>query len=253
MSRLKKVYDLSVTILSIDGIATAVMPVNRQPIYHDMLMDRWTPGQEIQEAILGSDFLRITVVTSSPVEVHPDDTFAYGWELMNIESGWRSTDIWHWAVREICSNGILGLNEIPVFRRASNSFEPNLLSLNEMFSILRSDIQPFSFEEGIKWASENSIGDELSSVVEYLMQRLQGKATKIELQDIAANTTWYDLMNLITALAGLYPVHMRRRYERQGGSLLRWFIQQGKTRPPWRKAICSECEVRNTNMSYLRE
>ncbi|MFC1604024.1 hypothetical protein ACFL5F_03260 [Planctomycetota bacterium] len=245
--RMAKVQDTVLRINTIDGVVTGIMPADRQPIRHDILVDCLGVERPVKEATLGIDCLRITAITTKSRELLPDDTFACGWELMNRESGWQSTEMWRWVVREKCSNGIVGLERNPIFRRPYNSREPTLKALKKLVDSIQEAMSLPELEPAIRWAADKRIGKEYEFVVNYLVRKLEGDATKQALDKVTAETSWYELMNIVTYLAKLHRIDMRRRYEAEGGILLNWFSIQGRGRPPWRQVYCEECKVWSTN------
>jgi hypothetical protein len=64
---------------------------------------------------------------------------------------------------------------------------------------------------------------------------------------ITAASSWYELLNAVTSLARTHQLDMRRRYEFEGGRLVKWFSCQGRVRPPWQKKTCQECVAWNSN------
>jgi hypothetical protein len=245
--RLACEQNTSIVIQTINGVATGIMPADRQPIQHDMLIDRLGVDRPIKEATLSADCLRITAAPHGYKELLPNDTYGFGWELITSENGWRSTEVWRWIVREICTNGAVGFDKAPIFKRTCNSHQPVLISLQGLLYVLENAMQPPELETAVKWAADRRIGAEHELVVDYLSRKLQADATRTELNGIGVSTTWYDLMNTVTSLARLHTVEVRRRYEAEGGALLNWFSRQGRSRPPWRKLSCEECEVWNAN------
>jgi len=247
VDRLAREQNIELLVHTIDGVATGVMPANRQPIQHDMLIDRLGVDRPIKEATLSEDCLRITAAPHGYKELLPNDTYGFGWELITSENGWRSTEVWRWIVREICTNGAVGFDKAPIFKRTCNSHQPVLISLQGLLYVLENAMQPPELETAVKWAADRRIGAEHELVVDYLSRKLQADATRTELNGIGVSTTWYDLMNTVTSLARLHTVEVRRRYEAEGGALLNWFSRQGRSRPPWRKLSCDECEAWNIN------
>jgi hypothetical protein len=242
VGRLAREQNISVVIQSIDGVATGIMPADRQRIRHDMLIDRLGVTRPIKEATLSAHCLRITATISRAEELLPSDTFGFGWELINRENGWRSTEAWRWIVREICTNGAVGFDKAPVFNRSYNSRKPVLISLQELLYVVENEMQPPVLKPALRWAANNRIAGEDKLVVNYLARKLQGDATRTELKDIGVSTTWYDLMNTLTSMVRLHSLETRRRYEADGGMLLNSFSHQGRGKPPWRRVSCDECE-----------
>jgi hypothetical protein len=245
VKRLACELNIFVVIRTMDDIVTGIMPADRRPIRHDVLIDRLGVTRPIKEATLSADCLRITSETHGPAELLPSDAFGFGWELVNSESGWQSTEVWRWIVREVCTNGAVGFDMAPVFKRSYNSREPVLISLQGLLHMLENEVQPPVLEPALRWAANNRIGGEDKLVVDYMARRLQGDATRTELKNIGVSTTWYDLMNHLTSMARLHSLETRRRYEAEGGMLLNWFLHQGRGRPPWRRISCDECEIWN--------
>jgi len=245
--RLAQEQQGSIVVQTTDGVATGIMPADRQPITHDMLVDRLGVDRPIKEATYSADCLRITATTRGSKELLPNDTFGFGWELITSENGWRPTEAWRWVVREVCSNGAVGFDKDPVFKRSYNSREPTLVSMQKLLDVLENDIRPPELKSTIKWAANKRIGRDREPVISYLARRLQGDPTKMEFDGMGISTTWYDLMNRVTSLARLYSLELRRRYEVEGGILLNWFLRQGRSRPPWRRMSCDECEVWNVS------
>ena len=242
VGRLAREKKIQVVVQAVDGVATAVMPAHRQPINQDVLIDRLGVKRPIQEAILAGQFLRLTFADTAPKELLPNDNFSAGWELTNGEDGWHSTEVWQFVLRQICSNGMVGFDKTAVFRRKHNSREPVLKSLEGLVHIIESTVRPLELEPAIKWAAGKRLGTEHKVVVDYLSQRLEGDATKLALDKITADESWYDLLNAVTSLARFHRLEIRRRHEIEGGVLLNWFLQQGRGQPPWRRVSCDTCE-----------
>jgi len=233
-----------INVLATNGVATAIIPADRQPIRHDMLIDWLGVDRPIKEAVLTNDLLRITAVSNKPTELLPDDTFDFGWELINSENG-QCTEAWRWAVREVCTNGLVRFDKKPVFKRAYNSRISIPDFLHRLIHILENEIKPPELEPAIKWAADMRVGSDNKDIIKYLSQRLGGDATKMELENVNPDTSWYELLNHITSLARLHSLDLRRRYEAEGGMLLRWFLRKGHGKPPWRRMLCDECQAWN--------
>jgi len=251
VGRLAHEQNISIIIQSTNGSATGIIPAGQHPIPYNMIIDHLSIDRPIREATLGTDCLRITAATNNSKELLPDDRFSFGWELITSENGWRPTEVWQWVVREICTNGALGFDKAPLFKRAYNSSEPVLVSLQGLIYTLDNQIQPPLLEPAVRWAAQKEIGAEHALVIDYLARRLEGDATRMELNDIGAGSTWYDLVNTLTSLARLHTVEARRRYEAEGGVLFNWFMRQGRSRPSWRRMSCDECEF--SSVGELRE
>jgi len=239
MARERKV---EVRIQAVNGTATAITPANRQILQNAMLIDCLGLEKPIKEAVLSTDYLRITGVQGIPREVLPGDPFEYGWEVTNKEDGWHSTEVLRLAVRQICSNGMVGFESRAVYQRRYNSKDSLFNSLQELKHIIDTIAVPDEIEPAVKWAADNKLGTLYTAVMNYLSQKLQGNATSSELLGINSETTWFELMNRITALARMYSLEVRRQYELEGGLLLRWFSRQGRGRAPWQKRYCHTCD-----------
>lgn len=243
VGRLAREQKIQVVVQAVDGVATGVMPANRQPINHDVLIDWLGVKRTIKEAILAGQFLRVTLVDTTPKELLPNDTFDIGWELTNGEDGWHSTEVWRLVVRQVCSNGMLGFDKIALFKRPCASHEPALKSLADLQPVFEASTELPTLGPAIKWAATKQLGNERKVVVDYLSQRLEGEATKLSLNTITPDSSWYELLNSVTSLAKVHTIEVRRRYEMEGGVLLGWFAQEGRTRAPWRKLACKECSM----------
>jgi hypothetical protein len=237
----------SVMVHTVGGVATAVVPSDHQIMQYEMLIDRLGVGRPIREAILGPDYLRVVAANGEPKELLPSDPFSFGWELMASEDGWRPTELWRWAVREICTNGAVGFDKSTVFRVACNSRRPILKSLEDLVCAIDRCLEPPQLKTAMRWAADRAMGSQYENAVAYLSRRLGGESARLELADVTADTLWYEVLNRITSLAQLHSVEMRRRYELEGGILLNWFSRQGRGRPPWRRVSCEECEVRSAH------
>jgi hypothetical protein len=232
----------SVRIQTVDGVATGVMPADWHPLRCDVLVDRLGVDRTIEEAVLSADCLRITALIDEPRELLPNDSFRSGWELITSENGWYSTRVVRRVVREVCTNGLMGIDETAVFERKYNSRESVLASLQRLVHALAQALQPLELESAVRWATQTVVGNERELVVGYLSRRLGGDVTKRELSVVTPDASWYELLNAVTAAAQLHNLDLRRRYEVAGGVLTNWFARQGRTRPPWRRASCEGCE-----------
>lgn len=241
VERLAREINTRVFIQTINGVAAGIMPADRQPIRHDVLLDRLALNRPIREAVLSADCLRITAADSESQEWLPHDRFGSGWELMTSETGWQPIQVWRWVVREICTNGLVGFDKAAVFKRWHNSREPVLVSMERLMHAIE-HAAPANAQTGIRWSAEKLIGNEHEFVVSYLSRRL-GDAIKQELGQVNRDSSWFDLMNVLTSSARLHQLGVRRRYEIEGGMLLKWFSQRGRTRPPWRQLACEGCEA----------
>ena len=236
-----------VRIQTVDDVVSAVMPANRQPMRHDTLVDWLGVKRPIHEATLHLSSLRITSVDRDSKEFLPGETFGYGWELLNNEDGWAPTESRQYIIRWACINGMIGLDKMSSLRRMPKSREPIFQSLERLGSVL-DDVTEFKdLGNAVKWAGEKQLGPEHDAVVSYLAGRLEGKATMIALDKITVASSWYDLLNMVTSLAKTHHLDMRRRYEFEGGMLVKWFSRQGRVRPPWQKKSCQECVAWNSN------
>ena len=228
-------------ILIQEGIVTSIMPADRMPIRIDVLVDWLGINEPIEEAILGSNYLRITSLTKGYKELLPGDVFGFGWELQNNEGGWLPTQACRYVMVRKCKNGMVGFDKTAVFVRGSTSHKPILESLEGLTRVLQTGMDPPELESTIKWAHDTPLRHRHELVLNYLARRLEGDATKLALNDISPDTSWYQLLNKLTSLARVHQLSTRRSYEVAGGILLRWFLSQGRTRPPWEKMSCEEC------------
>ena len=234
-----------VRIQTVDDVVSAVMTVNRQPMRHDTLVDWLGVKRPIHEATLHLSSLRITSVDRDSKEFLPGETFGYGWELVNNEDGWAPTESRQYIIRWACINGMIGLDKMSSLRRMPKSREPIFKSLERLGSIL-DDVTEFKdLGNAVQWAVERQLGPEHEAVVSYLAGKLEGKATMIALDKITAASSWYELLNAVTSLARTHQLDMRRRYEFEGGRLVKWFSGLGRVRPPWQKKSCQECVAWN--------
>ncbi|MCX5638368.1 MAG: hypothetical protein NTX52_11860 [Planctomycetota bacterium] len=225
----------------VDNIVTAVMPSDRRPIDHVELID-WLGDQPIQQATINQSSLRITMLTQESEELLAGDVYGFGWEMVNREDGWRPTEAWRYVLREICSNGLIGPDRTAYFCRYPVGRESVAESLEKLYGILDNTAEVEVLATAVKWAVEQQIGSEREDAVKYLSQHLDGTATRLALESITSDASWYDLLNNITSSARLYQLDMRRRYELQGGRLLNWYRSQGRERAPWRRVSCERCK-----------
>lgn len=232
-----------VLVRLVDGVVTGVMPATRQPLGHDMLLDWIGDARPIREATLAGAQLRILAIDGPTQTLLPNDDFDLGWELVCGEDGWHATELGRLVIRQVCSNGMVGFDEIPVFRRTYNSNQPAMKSLADLQSILDRRAELPQLGTAISWAADKALGREYKAVVSYLAQQLEGNTTRVALAEIGTDSSWYDLLNTVTSLAKFHRLEIRRRYELQGGMLLKWFSQRGQTRPPWRRVVCKGCEA----------
>jgi len=253
VERLACERNISVLVQTVNGVATGVMPSDRHPIRYDVLMDRLGVDRPIEEATLSADCLRLTATMDQPRELLPNDSFSSGWELTTSENGWRSTRVVRRVVRLVCTNGLMGFDEAAVFERKYNSREPVLTSLQELAHALENAVQRAQLQPAVQWAADTLIGDEYTLVMSYLARRLGGEVTKLELGDVRADASWYELMNALTAAARLHSLELCRRYEIEGGMLMHWFLRRGRTRPPWRRATCDGCVNWNTGSEAVQQ
>lgn len=230
----------------VDNVVSAVMPSDRRPIGHADLID-WVGDQPIQQATINQSSLRITMLTQESEELLIGDVYGFGWELTNNEDGWRPIEAWRYVLRQICSNGLIGPDRTAYFQRSPRSHHSIAESLEKLSGILDNTAEVEALSRAVKWASEHQIGDKREDAVKYLAQRLGGTATRLALESIRSDTSWYDLLNNITSSARLHQFNMRRRYEFEGGLLLHWFRSQGRSRAPWRKVACEQCEYLPTD------
>lgn len=230
----------------VDNVVTAVMPSDRRPIDHADLID-WLGDQPIQQATINQSSLRITMLTQESKELLVGDTYGFGWELTNNEDGWRSTEAWRYVLRQICSNGLIGPDRTAHFQRSPRSKDNIAESLEKLAVIIDNAAEIEDLTKAVKWASEHQIGDKREDAVKYLAQRLEGTATRLALEPVTSDASWYDLLNNITSSARLHQFDMRRRYEFEGGVLMHWFRSQGRNRVPWRKVTCEQCEYLPVN------
>ena len=78
-------------------------------------------------------------------------------------------------------------------------------------------VYPPELKPAIQWAIEHQLGDEYESILSYLVRALDAGATRQALSDITPSTSWYQLLNSVTALAKFHNLEMRRRHEAEGG------------------------------------
>jgi hypothetical protein len=241
IQRLAQARDAYVRIHMVDGVVTAIMPVSLQSVRLEMIVDRISDGHKVQEATLDGGYLRLIGITDIPLEALPNDTFSSGWELTAYEDGWHPTQVSRFLVRQVCSNGMVGFDREPVYRRAHNSREPILVSLDRLVQAITDAACPPELKPAVQWAAEHQLGDEYESIINYLVRALDEDATRQALSDITPLASWYQLLNSVTALAKFHNLEMRRRHEVEGGKLLAWASRGGRGRRPWSKAICDGC------------
>jgi hypothetical protein len=242
VNRLAQCRNDLVLVRLVDGVVTGVMPATRQPIGHDTLIDWLGNTRPIREATLAGEQLRIIGIDISSRDLLPNDPFDFGWELVSGEGGWNGTILQRLTIRQICSNGMIGLGYVPIFKRTFNSHRPATQSLVDLQLAIDKLDEPRDFGPAVRWALEQRLGREFNVVTGYLSQQLEGRSTLAALGEISADSSWYDLLNSVTALAKLHLLAIRRRYEAAGGMLLNWFLGQGRSRPPWRRVSCTGCE-----------
>ena len=232
-----------VRIHCVDGIATGVMPANRLPITHELLVRSLDPKQPIQEATISGASLRITAAYGASEEVLPGDNFVSGWELVNGEDGWMTTEARAFVLRVVCTNGMVQVDRTSLFSRNPASPQPVFESLDELRNALSMERQPASLTTAVRWAAQRQLGGDRDAAVKYLARRLGGEVILPALDDLTTDSSFYELLNRVTSLARMHRLPMRRRYEAEGGVLLGWFSDQGRRLPPWRRRMCQQCSV----------
>ena len=241
VERLSRDNDTLARVQIVGETITAVMPSDRNPINHETLLtwlgDRWP----IREVVINENILRITSLTQDK-ELLPDDVFGFGWELINDEDGWQPTETQKYVERLLCKNGLIGFDRTLSFSRSPQSRESVADSLAKLGSVLEDMAEVEGLAEGVKWASDQQIGDEREDVVKYFSQRLNGRTTRLALDSIKADSCWYQLLNEITSSARWLQLDMRRRYESEGGRLITWYRSRGRARAPWRPVPCQDCK-----------
>ena len=249
VNELVKVKNDEVKIHVQDDIATGVMPADRQPIRHEVLIDWLGLDQSIEKAIVSGSHLRITALTKGSEQVLPGEEIGYGWELQNDESGWGSMQARGYSMVLRCTNGMVDFETEASFLRKSNSRKPVMESLEKLSYMLEHAIQRPDLKPAIGWAANNRIGQDYELAIDYVAQKLEGKTTKLALGGLNPESTWYQLLNTITSLARIHRLEVRRKYEAAGGTLVRWYMSQGRSIPPWRKMECEECSIWSNNQS----
>ena len=242
--RLATAQDISLRVQTTDGTATGILPADRQVIRHDMLLDCLGADEPIQYAALSVDVLRISTIQR---QAERGDAFGFGWDVLNNEDGWQGISAHRFLVRMICVNGMVGFDKTASFRRTWNRHQPIGKSLLQLVDIVRCETDIPELETAVKWASDTPVGSEQEPVLQYLARRLEGDVTMRALGEISQDTVWYNLLNHLTNQAKNHHLEMRRRYELEGGLLLRWFFNQGRGRPYWRKPGCATCKALNDN------
>ena len=239
VNRLLRDYRKRLRVRTVNGVARGIMPLDRLPIKHLLLGD-WLPHELGRyEATLGADALRITF-TQKDIEVLPDDVYGQGWEIINDENGLRGTEARRYVRRLVCSNGMIGMHRSSAFRRRTSSLKPVLEALSELRDALQEN-DGRGPQRAARWASRNRVEDSREDAVEYLSGRLEGTVTRTLLQDVRSESTWYDLLNTITAQGRSRDLMTRRQYELLGGQLMRWFHSEGRGTPPWGDPRCADC------------
>ncbi len=241
VNRLAYGQDGLLLVRLVDGVVTGVMPAKRQPIDHDVLIDWLGNAWPIGEATLAGEQLRIVAVGASSQDLLPNDAFGFGWDLISGEGGWHTTELGRLTIRQVCSNGMVGFDKRPVFKRVYNSHEPAMKSLADLRFAIDNLGEPSELGPAVRWAVDNRLGGEYGAVINYLAQRLEGDTTRAALREMSVDSSWYELMNSVTSLAKFHRLEMRRRHETEGGMLLKWFSRAGRTRPPWRRVSCDAC------------
>ena len=242
IKRLWKSTKPRVRIHTVDGIVTAVFPADRMPLRHAMLL-RWLDIEgPIQDATLGPDYLRITALNKDTRELLPGDEFGFGWELRTSENGWLGTEARQYVMRLVCTNGMVGFDRTRSFRRPPTSRAPIYQSLEKLAGMLGQEMEPAGLDRAAKWAADHCVGDDVEPVIAYLTRMLEGEITAVALATVTGETSWYDLMNTVTALGRTRSLRRRRDHEVAGGMLLSWFLREGRGRAPWRKGTCQSCD-----------
>lgn len=244
ITKLGRGTDSRVRIHTIDGIITAVFPADRMPLRHDLLLKWLDIEGPIQDATVGADYLRITALNKDTRELLPDDRFGVGWELRSSENGWLGTEARQYVMRLVCTNGMVGFDRTRSFRRAPTSRAPICQSLEKLSGILDQEMEPAGLDSAVKWAADHRVGDDVEPVVAYLNRMLEGEITAVALASVSGETSWYDLLNTVTALGRTRSLRRRRDHEVAGGMLLSWFLREGHGRAPWRKKACRLCDRR---------
>ena len=249
VTRLAKDKGGAVRVRCVDGIVTGVMPANRLPITHDLLVRSLDPHQPIHEATLSGASLRITATYGTSEEVLPGDNFVSGWDLVNGEDGWLPTEARAFILRVLCTNGMVQVDRTSLFFRNPSSPEPIFEALDALKNTLAAERQPSALTTAVRWATKRQLGGDRDPALKYLARRLGGEAILPALNDLTVESSFYDLLNRVTSLARTHRLETRRRYEAEGGALLGWFSGQGRRRAPWHISICQHCSVMGLNES----
>ena len=242
VKRLAEHQEQTLRIQSINGVATGVMPHTRRVIQHERLID-FLGDRPVREITIAAERLLIVSLEDEFKELLPDDVYACGWQIANNEDGWHSTEADRLVYRQICSNGLIGFDRKAAFRRRYDSQAHIEASLEELINMIDTMSKGPDLAPATKWAFDAKLGRDKDAVLNYVSKNLEGKATKLALENISGDTSWYDLMNEITSLARIHQLTMRRNYEQMGGVLLSWFMSQGRERPPWRTVPCESCDI----------
>jgi len=249
VNRLAEGKDDPVRVRVVDGIVTSVMAANRLPITHDLLLRSIDLKQPIQEATISGTSLRITAANGESEEVLPGDNFVSGWDLVNGEDGWLPTEARVFILRVLCTNGMVQVDQTSLFFRNPSSKEPIFKALDALKSVLAAQRQPLVLTSAIRWAAQRQLSGDRDAALAFLARRLGGAAILPALNDLTAESSFYDLLNRVTSLARTHRLEARRHYEAEGGVLLGWFSGQGRRRAPWHRSMCQHCLVRDLDGS----
>ncbi len=241
VGRLVRDRDDMVRIHTEDDLVTGIMPGNYLPVRHE-LVAQWLKGRRSGvHATLSPTYMRVTLPNQESAPVLPGDMYQSGSEIVNHENGLGALEVRQYVLRLVCLNGLVTPQTTASYSRQPHGDDPVSRALEEMARVVNEPQNPTELEKPVRWAADRAVGGDLAKVVRFLAARLEGETTRSALNEINEDSTWYALLNSVTAFARSRPAETRRRYEVIGGLLLGWFMREGRGHAPWRRRPCEHC------------
>lgn len=235
-----------VRIQIVDGVVTAIMSPARLPMPHQTLITWLGADRPIQEAILSDGILRVTLIQKT-MDVAPNHSLGFGWEILNDERGWWPTQLWRYALEQGRGNGFLGFEDCPVFTRLAIFTESICDALQKLTGIVEDTVEIQGLDTAVQRALEQRIGSAREQLVDRLVDRLEGRATRLLLRNITPKSSCFDLVSRVSSAARNHRLPMRRRYELEGGLLLLSLYKTDQTSLPLPQATCQSCSYLPTD------
>jgi len=191
-------------------------------------------------------FLRVTFLKDFEVEIARGDIIQGGYEILNYENKANGLSFSIFLNRSICQNGQVSSEPIENFSFSSK----DNVGLSEIINRLREKISKYQnvleYISAFKFILNKKVENHLPILEDYL-KKFSGKDYyQDNFSDFSEETTWFEVINDITASAKINKMERKRDFEIMAGSLLETFFHGDKySKHLFRKKLCGTCPILN--------